>query len=359
MRYGYEGIEAKHSTLYNNSRSEESGKNRDKLPDYIKGILTILMILSHIANVCGGGNNSFSKYVNLTTFSGFMFCFGYVCYMAYMTKESVPIKRLLLGFIKTIIAYYISAFMYLLLVNKSFLNIEQYLLQIKLAPYSEFLISWAYMYLVLTIGIPFLNRILKKGYLVFFAVLFSLGMTFVPYDLLDIPWLGPLIGKSTGNYFPIIQYSSYFLVGAYACKKKIKNNWWIMCSCVFSLMIFLLYCYRIQDLPARWQPHFVWIIGGYFFIYVYYLICKQMSNKTKKDLKILSFIGENTLSFLVISNFFVFLGKNLSVQKWEISFPLKLGVYYGIVLVACFGFTILGKIIHGIRISNSLYDSGE
>lgn len=58
---------------------------RDNKIDVLKGILTVLMIVAHIFQFFSTNLllDKFGKYVNLTTFSGFMFCFGYVCYIAY------------------------------------------------------------------------------------------------------------------------------------------------------------------------------------------------------------------------------------------------------------------------------------
>ncbi len=65
-------------------------RNRDTSIDTMKSILIIFMILAHIIQffpVWWWKTEHISNYVNLTTFSGFMFTFGYVCYKAYIGKE--------------------------------------------------------------------------------------------------------------------------------------------------------------------------------------------------------------------------------------------------------------------------------
>ena len=62
---------------------------RNHSVDFMKGILVILMIAAHVVQFfpCGKIADLFSAYVNLTTFSGFMFTFGFVCYTTYIEKS--------------------------------------------------------------------------------------------------------------------------------------------------------------------------------------------------------------------------------------------------------------------------------
>ena len=64
-------------------------KKRDNSLDLFKGILTILMIFTHVMGIFRYNVyiDIICFYVNLTTFSGFMFSFGYVSYKAYISKK--------------------------------------------------------------------------------------------------------------------------------------------------------------------------------------------------------------------------------------------------------------------------------
>ena len=63
---------------------------RNHSVDFMKSILVILMMMAHVVQFfpCGKIAGVFSTYVNLTTFSGFMFTFGFVCYTAYIEKSA-------------------------------------------------------------------------------------------------------------------------------------------------------------------------------------------------------------------------------------------------------------------------------
>ena len=89
------------------------GKARDLSLDYFKGFLTIGMILAHIVQFFPGGRalSYGSDLIDLTAFSGFLFAFGYVCFLAYMGGGREPCafrKRMLRGFLKTLLAFYVS-----------------------------------------------------------------------------------------------------------------------------------------------------------------------------------------------------------------------------------------------------------
>lgn len=64
--------------------------HRDKSMDLMKSVLVVLMIFAHIVSFFPKGEMAykFADFVNLTTFSGFMFTFGYVSYKAYIQKEN-------------------------------------------------------------------------------------------------------------------------------------------------------------------------------------------------------------------------------------------------------------------------------
>lgn len=71
---------------------------RNKAIDIMKGILTIMMISCHLLYQTVQNPGLFNEYVNLTTFSGFLFCFGFVAYVAYFQKYDIPpVKKLIMG----------------------------------------------------------------------------------------------------------------------------------------------------------------------------------------------------------------------------------------------------------------------
>jgi fucose 4-O-acetylase-like acetyltransferase len=82
---------------------------RDEGIDIFKGILIILMILAHVIQFFGSNSTVLSwlsVYVNLTTFSGFYFAFGYSSEIAYFSKEYSNVKkRMLITALKLLLAF--------------------------------------------------------------------------------------------------------------------------------------------------------------------------------------------------------------------------------------------------------------
>ena len=66
------------------------GRNREI--DICKGILTVTMILGHCIQFFGFEEQGVQKIlvnvINLTTFSGFLFCFGFVSNLLIMRTEA-------------------------------------------------------------------------------------------------------------------------------------------------------------------------------------------------------------------------------------------------------------------------------
>ncbi len=168
--------------------------------------------------------------------------------------------------------------------------------------YSEFLISFAFIYILVYLFKNKLNNFNNIHYILFAVI--SLLMTFINYDLIRIPILGVFIGTSSFCCFPIIQYSSYFFAGMYlASRHKICNIFMLIVSMIGSGTFIVYYTY-FHKIPNRFPPSILWITRGYFFILLYFVICKKLSfiwNKIP-----LHIIGQNTLAYLVVSNIFLF-----------------------------------------------------
>lgn len=311
-------------------------KERDCTIDYMKGFLTLSMILSHIISMTLG-EGMYSIYVNLTTFSGFMFCSGYVCHVAYINKEVVPRKHIIIGFKKLMYAYYVSAFFCILISenNLSLEKLKQYLFQFKLAWCSEFLLSWAYLYLLLVVMCPILKKILANKILYLCCFCITIIMTFISYESLIIPWLGPLIGMGKVGYFPIVQYGSYFLIGMMFSEYKIELNWKLLFISFVCSLLFGLYYMIYGTVPQRFGPSALWIVGAYFYIYVYFLCFRWICNKGI-NFPILKYIGCHSLVFLVVSNIFVFAAGRSDVANVINHSLLKVVLYFGVTMFVCF-----------------------
>lgn len=283
---------------------------RDFSIDGMKGTLVILMILGHIVQFFPGGKyeNIISYYVNLTTFSGFMFTFGYVSYNAYLSSNIsnfILRKKLTKNFFKTLIAFYISGISYTFLLQGLLTpdTILDIIILKRIPGYSEFLLSFSLIYILIYILKPLLKN--ATGLLIGIFSLFSLLMTYINYESIKIPLLGTLIGTTAFCCFPVIQYSSYFFAGMYLASRQKIYSIFLLVSSIIGTTIFMVYSKYYGNLPQRFPPSATWIIGGYFFIYFYFIVWKKYQIYLAK-LPMLCNIGQNTLLYLVFSNIILF-----------------------------------------------------
>ena len=308
-------------------------KQRNKALDLMKSILVVQMIIAHITYFfCKEGQVSLiGLYTNLIVFSGFMFTFGYVCYKAYLAKDNINLKeRLIKRFIITIFAYYISGIAYTVLIEKTFdLNILIKILSLQKIPkYSEFLLSFAFTYPLIYIFSKLSKKLTNIHYLI--LALLSLAFTFIDYSLIKIPLIGVFIGTSSFASFPVIQYSSYFLAGEYLAKEDKVIDKTILGISILGFILFIGYIFAFKDLPKRFPPSLFWIIGGYLFVYTYFILSENLVNLLKTKL-ILS-IGTNSLIYLVVSNLIIFTCYNI-LSRLDITFT---GIYQLILILTIF-----------------------
>ena len=304
--------------------------------DFMKGWLTLLMVFSHIIKNIAHGF-WFTDYVNLTTFSGFLFCFGYITYKIYLSKVHIPKSKVLKGFFKTIITYYLSMILFIVLVERNFSlnNLLDYLLQKKLAGYSEFLITWGYLYLLIILFGSFFKKILNCKYLFLTMLLLSLLFTFVPYKYLTIPWFGPLFGYGDGC-FPLFQFAYHYLIGAYFAKENIVFNRKVLLISFLSTGAFVVYTLIFNTYPRSSNPHLLWVIGSSFFIYAYYLLANKIQYCNISSIQnILSHIGKHTLIYLLFSNGVIFSIKyfGFNVANLHINYFMKFTIIIVIYLL--------------------------
>lgn len=133
---------------------------RDLTLDFMKTMLVIGMITAHVFQLCYSGDSKFvsvfSLYINMVTFSSFMFCFGCSSQLAYIGRfeDRKCIKnKLLKNFIRLLVSFYISGYAYLVFIenNTSILDFLKVLFLWKIPGYSEFLLSFAMINMVIYI----------------------------------------------------------------------------------------------------------------------------------------------------------------------------------------------------------------
>lgn len=294
------------------SRTEMPGglkSRRNPALDRMKGLLVIGMVLSHTLNFypvfpfsfC----SAFSTYISTMTFPGFLFVLGYVSQIAYFSKERKTVaKRILSGFFKSLAAFYICGIAFTLFMQKSFSlqAILHKLLFRELPSYSEFLLSFALLYLAMYLFFPVVKNLSDRSIVI--LSIFSLCMTFFPYRLITHPLPASILGSETQYAFPLIPYGIYFLAGIYFCRRKVVFHKFLYPAALFATLCFAAYHLILQTAPVLFPPTFIRMLGTTGIVYTYYLISQKSFGKYVDIL--LTFIGRHTLVILVIHNLLLF-----------------------------------------------------
>lgn len=258
-------------------------KNRYVSMDMMKGLLVLLMTLSHLTYctkyyVTSTAVKYFNIYVNLTSFSGFVFCFGYVCWNAYIVSQRPNIeRRMLISAGKVLAAFYISGIALTFFQGGTALEALKVLFLQDIPSFSEFLYSFFIMYMLLLLTRNVLKELslLKAGFLVSASFL----LTWFPYEMVESALAVSIVGASEHSCFPIAQYSSYFIIGMLLAKKKIIWNKWLFAGSISATGMFLWQALFADIFPKRFPPSILWIIGGYFVIYVYFLLFNWIAKR--------------------------------------------------------------------------------
>ncbi len=313
-------------------------RKRDNSIDIMKGIMVFLMILCHVLmffpEVLDTGemliDTPFTIFVGLTSFSGFMFCLGFVFPIAYSNKEDAE-KRMFIGFIKTLLAFYVSGTVSLLLLqNAKFVNIIDLILIRNIPGFSEFIISFAFVFLVNIFLFKPIKKLCRSKIKFSIIAVLCLLFTGFNYSTVTSDFFGVFLGSNRFNCFPIVQYGFYFLLGFYLSENNIVFDIKLFFISLFSSLLLLLHVAKFGYLPSRFPPSLSWVLGSFFTVYCYFLLCKVIRKFT-----ILELAGKHSLAFLLISNIILFiLNKLIGEPPFNriifniILFALIMGVCY-------------------------------
>ena len=280
-----------------------------------KALLLIGMITGHalmlIANSSPLIATYYKTYINLITFSGFCFAFGFLYEMLYFQKDIKFIKALL-TFVKMISAFLISAVSYRMLIKPatiSLLSILKILSLQDIPGYSEFLLAFALLSACAFAFALLPNKIKNSKSLIFSLLALSIlsALIFKTGVKSTLPAL--FLGSVKFGAFPVIQYSFWFWLGVLYKRNLISLNWLFTSISLLFTASFLAFFISENHFPARFSPSPLWIIGSAFPILLY-LKASLSLEKIKSKKHIYSFIqnlGENTLFHLLMSNIFLFI----------------------------------------------------
>lgn len=298
------------------SRTALPGKPRERAIDLFKGLLVIGMVYCHTLQFFSDpqvypNGQTVIDIVNLITFSGFVFGFGYVSQLAYYAKpfrQAAP--RMLLTALKTLIGFYVSGIAYRLFIDGrrlSWDNIRPILTINDMPGWSEFLVSFTYLMLAgLVLFVP-LRCLAERRWLGFAAAGALLLTTLIPYGSIHGMKLGPLIGTRDFASFPVLQYFPYYLIGMLFARYRIGWNWKVLVGAAAATGAFLWKWLSAEDrvLPERFPPSVWWIVGPALLLYGYYLLARQME-RVPRPFAPIEALGRNVLWYLVLSNVLIF-----------------------------------------------------
>lgn len=294
------------------------GTGRRREIDICKGILTVTMILCHCIQFFGNETEGVQKIladvINLATFSGFLFCFGYVSDIAYYRKEwKESAGKMLKNAVRLLAAFYISGIAYVAFVEQKIFRwdfITEVLFLEKFPGWSEFLASFAVLMLVGILAYPVLKRI--NVWILLGGILLSGVLCWIPYENVHNSWLALLVGSGDFTTFPVLQYFVYFVWGIWMCRKDKVWSKWIMLGTIGISSPCVVFWVRHGYLPERFPLSWMFLGGGSVLVYAYYLISVGLE-KNHEKCKMISWIaawlekvGESSLYYLLLSNLLIF-----------------------------------------------------
>lgn len=294
-------------------------KTRNREIDIMKGLLTLAMLLCHCIQFFGdetkGLQKIFADLINLTTFSGFLFCFGYVSELAYYQKDfNYAVRKVGKNIVRMLCAFYVSGIAYIAFAERKTFTWERVtsvLLLMKYPGWSEFLASFA---AVLFIGIllyPVLKRMNGKMFLAI-LVISALSCGIIPYDKIGNSWLALLVGSTHYVTFPVLQYGVFFAAGIWFAKEKISWNKKTLLGAIVLGIPFVYYYVKYSCLPGRFPPDILFILGGILGVYLYRMLSQGLKCLAEKNGKwevyILAVenVGMNSMFYLLLSNLLIF-----------------------------------------------------
>jgi len=292
--------------------------------DIMKGLLITNVAGMHTIGYTGIGNALFANlwdFLSMVTFSGFVFCMGYVIQLVQYEKENPSAASVLRSFSRAMFGFYLSSLAYFFIYKSQAdlpLILSVLLLQ-QLGSLSEFLLSFALFPLIAAILARPIKAVIASERL-FIVVCFLLLMTtFIPYDLVTNPYIAIWVGGMGEVYYPVVQHFPLFLMGAYFASRRLEPNGVHLILGILSLLVmqgFML----VAGIPSRFPPSFFWVFCSMGGILVWYWASIRLAS-WRPTAVIFGSMGANSLFFLVVSNILVFgLGRGLghSLRSLEV-----------------------------------------
>lgn len=285
--------------------------------DLFKGILVFGMVFAHVLQFFVDLPSHpdalwISTFLNIISFSGFVFCYGYVFQSNYLQQDlKVVYPRILRNSFKLFVAFVISAACFRALISHQFsrFGLLNILLLQDIPNYSEFLISFALLIFLSLFLFRLFQAALKDDRLFWGLCLVLLLTTFIPYDRVTFDPLGLLIGTKEFACFPVLQYMPFYLLGMYFSRNKIALDARLLVLSILASAVYVLFILIAGKTPERFPPSIYWIVSPMFYLYLIYLGARWYVRRGWPD-RLVENLGRNVLFCLLASNIFIFAVSN-------------------------------------------------
>ena len=269
----------------------------------------------------------FAEYINLVTFSGFMFAFGIGIGLPKPPGKHWHLASRLRPVLILLLAVYASSFAFALWVDRKPLNTELILDVVtmrRLFGWSEFLATFFMLSLVTLVARPALVAIGRNPWVLLMATAACLATTFYTTGTI-FPLLPTVVSHTGFANFPLLPYLPWFLVGIWYGSHPVRAWHFVPALAITGY----LYWVTIQtgQFPNRFPPTILWIAGPAALLLAYLALCRLLAARVNIP-RVLLTPGRHVLSFLVLSNLAFF------ATRYFIGKPVRSTVIAALVTLA-------------------------
>lgn len=277
-------------------------------------MLVVGMVATHVIQLVSsslpGWTDRFADFINLVTFSGFLLAMGIG--LGLSRGRARPLWSRLRPVLLLLLAAYVSSFAFALLVDRLPLTttlVLDVLTMRRLFGWSEFLATFFVLYALVAVARPLLLAIATNPWLLALATVLCFGSTWLVMDQ-GWPLTATLIGTTNFASFPLLPYLPWFLVGIALGRAGGRLTIWHWLGAVAASGWLVWSLWQTGQLPGRFPPTILWIIGPALALLVYLMIAKAITSRLTVQ-GWLTVPGRHVLSFLLVSNLMLFTLRNL------------------------------------------------
>lgn len=282
-----------------------SPNNRAADLDLLKTLLVVGMIGAHVIQLITFRAKPeaaiFAEYINLVTFSGFLFAFGIGLGLPKPEGRHRSLWWRLRPPLLLLLAVCASSFAFALLVDRKHLD-AQLIIDVvtmqRLFGWSEFLATFFVLSLLTLVARPALLAIGRTPWLLLVATMACLATTFVTTGAI-FPLLPTVVGHTGFANFPLLPYLPWFLLGIWYGSHPVRA-WHFAPALVITGYLYWV-TLQTGQFPNRFPPTILWIVGPAAILLAYLALCRLIASRVNIAAALLT-PGRHVLSFLVLSN---------------------------------------------------------